>query len=209
MEMESGGNPEAEAPSGSPQQGISIAEEIEECTATTKGDSPPSVAVGTDHDICRQDLSPLSTPEGLGASGACERGKKWCGPGEKIDAQRSSEVDDASPHCAGDAPPHIEDTDKATPLAKAVVRRQDMKQAKKEAQSIEGSAHDRTSVVVLKGRTSGLSGGGCEATAASEQQKARDQAKRLALEVGRLRSTLRATTSELNTERSTRVRIEV
>lgn len=46
-------------------------------------------------------------------------------------------------------------------------------------------------------------------TGASEHQKTRDQAKRLALEVARLRSSLRATTSELNTERSTRVRLEV
>ncbi|CAM9971170.1 unnamed protein product [Ectocarpus fasciculatus] len=45
-------------------------------------------------------------------------------------------------------------------------------------------------------------------TGASEHQKTRDQAKRLALEVARLRSSLRATTSELNTERSTRVRLE-
>lgn len=46
-------------------------------------------------------------------------------------------------------------------------------------------------------------------TGPSEHQKTRDQAKRLALEVARLRSSLRATTSELNTERSTRVRLEV
>ncbi|CAM9360362.1 unnamed protein product, partial [Ectocarpus sp. 4 AP-2014] len=45
-------------------------------------------------------------------------------------------------------------------------------------------------------------------TGASEHQKTRDQAKRLALEVARLRSSLRATTSELNTERSSRVRLE-
>ncbi|CAB1111366.1 unnamed protein product [Ectocarpus sp. CCAP 1310/34] len=45
-------------------------------------------------------------------------------------------------------------------------------------------------------------------TRASEHQNTRDQAKRLALEVARLRSSLRATTSELNTERSTRVRLE-
>lgn len=46
-------------------------------------------------------------------------------------------------------------------------------------------------------------------TATSDHTKARNQAKRLALEVARLRSALRATASNLKAERTARVRLEV
>eukprot|EP00903_Cladosiphon_okamuranus_P008779 g8410.t1 len=222
MVSESGCDTEAAAPSGSPKQSRSEAAEIEECSqqqkrisqgeeieeralTVAKGDPPPSIAVGADGDMCKQELSPLSAPEGLGGSqAACERDrKKRCGPGDKKidDAQGSSPGADAFPQ-------NTQDPDKATPLATAVVRHQDTKQAEEEAQRKEGLAHDRMGVVALQGR-GGISGGGSEGTTApAEQQKARDQAKRLTLEVARLRSTLRATTSELNSERFTRVRIE-
>lgn len=167
MALESGSHTHAAVPSGSPQEGK--AEEIE-CTTTR--DPPPSLAASADDEMCRQELSPLSSPERLGELGAC--------------------------------------TDKATPLATTTVLHEGMKQPKEAAEGTEGLSHNQASVVSLKGGRVGLSGGSVEATAASEQQtKARDQAKRLALEVARLRSSLRATTSELNTERSARVRIEV
>lgn len=205
MVVESGSRTEAAAP-GSPQQGK--AGEIER-TATQQGEPPPSIAVGVDDDVCRQEPSPLSPPEGLEELRASERDKEWCRPGEKIEAEGASR-NDASPHCPGGAAPDTEDTGKATPLATAAVHREEKKPPKEEAESTEGLPRDQMSAVALNGR-GGPSGGGVEAsTAALElQTKARDQAKRLALEVARLRSSLRATTSELNTERSTRVRVEV
>lgn len=173
-----------------------------ECATT----GPPNLSAVADGDLCRPELSPLSSPEELGELRAGERDRGWDRPGEKIDAEEAS---------GGDACGTAEETDRvthqlATTTNTTAVPSEGMKQPKEEAEGTDGLFHDQTNVVVPKGR-GGLSGGSVEATtAASEQQtKARDQAKRLALEVARLRSSLRATTSELNTERSARVRVEV
>ena len=206
MVVESGSRAkEAAAPSGSRQQG-----EAQETERTaTQGEPTPSIA-GANDDMSRQEQSPLSTPEDVGELGVSDRDREWCRPGEKIGAEGRASGN-ASPHCPRGAAPDAKDTDKAaTPLATATVHRENNEvPPKEEADATEGLPHDRMSAVELKGR-GGLSWGGAEETAASEQRtKARDQAKRLALEVARLRSSLRATTSELNTERSTRVRVEV
>lgn len=203
MVLERSSRTQAAAPSGSQQQGK--AEEIERRATTS--DPPPSTAAGVDEEFHQQELSPPSPPEGLGEQGACERDKEWFGPGE-VDADGPKKV---SPHCSGGAAPGTQNhIDKATRIATAAVDDKGMKQSKEEAEGTEGLPHGQMSVVALKGR-GGLPGGNVEATATSEQhtKQARDQAKRLALEVARLRSSLRTTTSELNTERSTRVRIEV
>lgn len=198
---------DTQAAAPSQQQGRADDEEIE-CTAN--GDSPRSIAVGADDDTCRQQLSPLSAPEGLGESGRCERERELCEPGEKNDAEGTTSGDDASPHCPrGSAVAGVEGTGKATPSATAAVRRESLNKPRGRVEDTEGLPPDQASVVAMKGR-SGLAEGGVEVKSATEQhQRARDQAKRLALEVARLRSSLRATTSELNAERSVRVRIEV
>eukprot|EP00752_Nemacystus_decipiens_P006460 g5818.t1 len=211
MVVESGSRTGVAATPYDSRQHEGSGEEIIEGAATQR-EPPTGIAVGAGNDRCRQELSPLSSPEGLGEWEASEQDKEWCRTGakmKKIDAAAASSGggDDASPPCPG-AAPDTEHTDKATPVATAAVHHEGLKQSKGEVESKEGLPHDQTSVAAPKNQ-GGLSGCGVEATAASEQQtKARDQAKRLALEVARLRSSLRATTSELNTERSARVRIE-
>lgn len=69
-------------------------------------------------------------------------------------------------------------------------------------------------VVVAKCTVGGRRKGGGALPSAGEtgetqQVKSRDQAKRLALEVARLRSALRGTTSDLEADRATRARLEV
>lgn len=201
MAFESGSHPQAAAPPGSPQRGE--AEKIE--SATTKCDPPPTLAANADDDAYRQESSPLSSPESRGEIEACKRDWKLCGSGEKIDDDEGAASGGAFPGSPG-----TEDiTDKATAQLTTSAHSEVVKQSHKAVECEEEALHDQTSVVVRKGQ-GGLSGDSAEATAASEQQtKAREQAKRLALEVARLRSSLRATTSELNTERSARVRVEV
>lgn len=100
------------------------------------------------------------------------------------------------------------DMEKLRVSAPAPAASSDSRVSQQENKHPDALLGDQTCIVVQKG--SNVLGASSGDTGASEEKtKAREQAKRLALEVARLRSTLRVTTSELNTERSTRVRLEV
>ncbi len=178
-------------------------------SADPDGDTPHSQG---------QELSPLSSPEGLVGSGAHDRERGWDGASGKIDAEASSRAP-ASPLSAG-----IQEegsiaivSDIAHPFVASDLH-EDLKEQSNRKPSEEDLKHQPTrkpsnpskgSTLLVKEQEDSKILPVPEEQTSEVVRKAREQAKRLTLEVARLRSSLRACTSELNLERSNRVRIEV
>lgn len=196
---------------------------------------------GGEDNICKQELSPLSSLEGLeivttaleregggygtskktnveGISGALPCGGSTHGEGGSGNTSHPGTFPRRRKTASGieDEASQLLSTDEAVaPLVirkrhdPATRRQQPNRPPLPEEDKYTDALHgDQACMVAQKG--GGVIGRSSDDTGAPEEHtKARDQAKRLALEVARLRSALRVTTSELNTERSTRVRIEV
>jgi len=173
--------------------------------------------VGETPRIQSQQTSPLPSPEGLVESGARGKERESDGPGEKIAAEALSKAP-ASPLSDGIHEEGSDTSDIAHPPYLASDPHEDMRQQLTRKPSEEDlkqrpnpdpsdPSKESTSLVREQEASKILL---VPARQTSEvAHKAREQAKRLTLEVARLRSSLRACTSELNLERSNRVRLEV
>lgn len=212
---------------------------------TTEQVDPHSARAGgvhysdDDSDICRQEPSPLSLPEGIGASSprtpmrgkngldrntsaGKESGERAGGSarggdgGMSTSTRAKTNTGTALGFSGGPSPPGSKDG--VPPLAADECLHGPTPNQKR---SLETASLDRTKsrdtgrnsamkVDMEAHNSNELSGQSGEAEASRQQQaKHTNQAKRLALEVARLRSSLRATSSELDAERSNRLRLEV
>lgn len=164
-----------------------------------------------------QELSPLSSPEGLVGSGARDQEREWGGPSENIAAEALSRAP-AAPLSGGRQEEGSNDivTDATHPFVASDLHG-DMKQQSNQKTSEEDLKQQpdrkppdpsKESTLLAKEHEDSKILPVPEEQTGEVVRKAREQAKRLTLEVARLRSSLRACTSELNLERSNRVRLE-
>ncbi|CAM9796433.1 unnamed protein product [Scytosiphon promiscuus] len=197
----------------------------------TRKSSPKDVHGSDDSAMCRQEPSPFSLPEELRAWSPCTQTRDHDGLKLKTnDEKKTGEHKGGLTHgeactktdggpassVGGDAvPPRSASDEPHLATDRRVHGQQQNQERSAKRASLDGNKSggtDRESAKKGDTTTHGgdeLPGRSDKAEAPDKQQaKQTKQAKRLALEVARLRSSLRATTSELHAERSARSRLE-